>query len=70
MALARNYRCISAIAHTWDLYTANATEQRAEVDRLTSLWRGAGARLDIPEGADFRRTPRHEGNLFCVVDHS
>jgi catechol 2,3-dioxygenase-like lactoylglutathione lyase family enzyme len=50
-----------------DLWTANAEEQQAEVDRLVSL----GARKvdwDYPDSADFVVLADTEGNLFCVVD--
>jgi len=53
-----------------DLYTANATEQRAEVDRLTSLGAEPVPDWTYPEGADFVVLRDTEGNLFCVVDHS
>jgi catechol 2,3-dioxygenase-like lactoylglutathione lyase family enzyme len=50
-----------------DLWTADAAEQRAEVERLLSL---GATRADwvYPAGADFVVLADTEGNLFCVVD--
>ncbi|KIX68583.1 VOC family protein [Streptomyces manipurensis] len=51
-----------------DLYTADAAEQAAEVERLLSL----GARhIDwdsYPEDPDFVVLADPEGNRFCVID--
>lgn len=52
-----------------DLYTQDAEEQKAEVDRLISL---GAERVDwtYPDDADFVVLADTEGNLFCVVDAS
>ncbi|MEU9304122.1 VOC family protein [Streptomyces sp. NPDC048269] len=52
----------------FDLYTADAAEQKAEVARLVSL----GARHvdwdSYPEDPDFVVLADPEGNPFCVID--
>ena len=50
-----------------DLWTADAREQQAEVERLITL---GATRVDweYPEHADFVVLADTEGNLFCVVD--
>jgi len=52
-----------------DLYTANAAEQQAEVDRLISLGAQRVPEWKYPDGGDFVVLRDPEGNLFCVVDH-
>lgn len=49
-----------------DLWTENAGERDAEVERLVSL---GATRVDwtYPEGADFVVLADTEGNLFCVI---
>jgi hypothetical protein len=50
-----------------DLWTANAEEHQAEIERLISL----GAQRvpwTYPPDADFVVLADTEGNLFCVVD--
>lgn len=50
-----------------DLWAADETEQRAEVERLIAL---GARRVDwvYPQDADFVVLADTEGNLFCVVD--
>jgi catechol 2,3-dioxygenase-like lactoylglutathione lyase family enzyme len=54
----------------FDLHVADATEQRAEVDRLVSI----GAELVVwdsyPDDPDFVVLADPDGNRFCVVDLS
>jgi predicted enzyme related to lactoylglutathione lyase len=53
-----------------DLYTSNAAEQAAEVDRLVAL---GAERVDwdlYPDDPDFVVLADTEGNRFCVVDIS
>jgi predicted enzyme related to lactoylglutathione lyase len=52
-----------------DLYTANAAEQHAEVERLVSLGAQRVPDWPYPEGANFVVLRDTEGNLFCVLDH-
>ncbi|MGA8113319.1 MAG: VOC family protein [Actinocatenispora sp.] len=51
-----------------DLYAGGATDQAAEVERLTSL---GAERVDwnlYPDAADFVVLADTEGNRFCVID--
>jgi hypothetical protein len=53
-----------------DLYTDNAAEQTAEVDRLVAL---GAQRVDwdlYPEDPDFVVLADPEGNRFCIIDTS
>jgi catechol 2,3-dioxygenase-like lactoylglutathione lyase family enzyme len=51
----------------FDLYTANAQEQQAEIDRLISLGARRIADWPYPPGADFVVMEDTEGNVFCVL---
>jgi predicted enzyme related to lactoylglutathione lyase len=53
-----------------DLYTEDAAEQAAEIERLVSL---GAERVDwdlYPDDADFVVLADTEGNRFCVIDLS
>lgn len=52
-----------------DLYTANAAEQQAEVERLIGLGAQRVPDWPYPDDADFVVLGDTEGNLFCVLDH-
>ncbi len=52
-----------------DLWAANETEQRAEVDRLEALG-ATRVEWNYPEAADFVVLAAPDGNLFCVIDTS
>ncbi len=53
----------------FDLYSIDADDQHAEVERLISL---GARRVDwtYPDGADFVVLADTEGNRFCVIDNS
>jgi catechol 2,3-dioxygenase-like lactoylglutathione lyase family enzyme len=51
-----------------DLWTDNAQEQAAEVERLVSLGARRVEDWVYPDGADFVVLADTEGNLFCVID--
>lgn len=50
-----------------DLYTDDAAEQAAEVERLIELG-ATGVEWTYPDDADFVVLADPEGNLFCVID--
>jgi catechol 2,3-dioxygenase-like lactoylglutathione lyase family enzyme len=50
-----------------DLWTDNAEEQSAEVERLISLG-ATRVEWEYPPDADFVVLADTEGNLFCVID--
>jgi catechol 2,3-dioxygenase-like lactoylglutathione lyase family enzyme len=52
-----------------DLYTKDATEQRAEVQRLIGLGAQPVPDWPDPDGADLVVLRDTEGNLFCVIGH-
>lgn len=51
-----------------DLYTGNAEDQAAEVERLVGLGAHRVDWDDYPEDADFVVLADPEGNRFCVID--
>jgi catechol 2,3-dioxygenase-like lactoylglutathione lyase family enzyme len=51
-----------------DLYTANAQEQRAEIERLISLGARRVPDWEYPPGAGFVVLEDTEGNVFCVLN--
>ena len=51
-----------------DLYTPNAQEQQAEIDRLISLGARRVTDWEYPPGADFVVLEDTEGNVFCVLN--
>jgi len=51
-----------------DLWTENAEEQAAEVERLVSLGATRVEDWAYPPDADFVVLADTEGNLFCVID--
>ena len=51
-----------------DLYTANAQEQQAEIERLISLGARRVPDWEYPPGAGFVVLEDTEGNLFCVLN--
>jgi catechol 2,3-dioxygenase-like lactoylglutathione lyase family enzyme len=50
-----------------DLWTANADEQRDEVERLQQLG-ATRVEWDYPEDPDFIVLADPDGNLFCVIN--
>lgn len=52
-----------------DLWTDDAGEQRAEVERLLALG-AVRVDWDYPDDADFVVLADPDGNLFCVIDKS
>lgn len=51
-----------------DLYTANAQEQQAEIERLISLGARRVPDWEYPPGAGFVVLEDTEGNRFCVLN--
>ncbi|MEO9323918.1 VOC family protein [Nocardioides sp. C4-1] len=52
-----------------DLWTADAAEQQAEVERLVSLG-ATRVEWDYPDDADFVVLADPSGTLFCIIDKS
>lgn len=52
-----------------DLWTADAAEQQAEVERLVSLG-ATRVEWDYPDDADFVVLADPDGTLFCIIDKS
>ena len=52
-----------------DLWAADATEQRAEADRLIALG-ATEVDWDYPDDADFIVLADPDGTLFCIIDKS
>jgi catechol 2,3-dioxygenase-like lactoylglutathione lyase family enzyme len=51
-----------------DLYTQNAQEQQAEIERLISLGARRVPDWEYPPGAGFAVLEDTEGNVFCVLN--